>query len=364
MVPTRLLRFAVAAGFVLGGGVLASGCYEGGIYGPLGATCPQLTGGDPLSAHFSANAVADGKIRTFVAASKDLITVSVQMENEATDACRRMGADLGLNPAQMAPQSSDPGAGAQAACGAVAAQIDSILRMGVRIGVQVAPPQCQANLQAKAQCEGACNVQVDPGQIVAQCTPARLSGVCNGTCQGQCNGTCNGTCQGQCSAMGANGQCAGQCNGTCTGGCGGTCHASCQGQWQSPQCEGYVQPPSADAECNASCDAHANFTASCTPAQVNVVASQNAEMVMRLVATLRANLPELLHAELALGKRIVSSAQVVVQVGAQLPKIVGDAGAQALACVAAASSASVQASARINVSIQASASVTGKVGAG
>jgi hypothetical protein len=54
---------------------------------------------------------------------------------------------------------------------------------------------------------------------------------------------------------------------------------------------------------------------------------------------------------------------VVVDVGAQLPKIVGDAGAQAIACIAAASSASVRASARINVSIQASASVSGRVGA-
>jgi hypothetical protein len=34
-----------------------------------------------------------------------------------------------------------------------------------------------------------------------------------------------------------------------------------------------------------------------------------------------------------------------------------------MACIAAASSASVQASMRVNVSIQASASVTGKVGA-
>ena len=39
------------------------------------------------------------------------------------------------------------------------------------------------------------------------------------------------------------------------------------------------------------------------------------------------------------------------------------AGAEGVACMAAASSASVQASARINVSIQASASVSGRVGA-
>lgn len=357
----RLLIICLVALFV----PAFAGCYGGGIYGPLGATCPELSSNvNPLTAHFSANAVADAKIKTFVAAAKDLVGVSVQMESEAADACRRMGADLGVNPASMQPQSEDPGASAQAACGAVAAAIHQILQMGVRFQVQVQPPRCQANLQAKAQCDAACSGQVNPGEIVAHCTPARLSGYCNGVCQGGCNGTCNGQCQGQCSAVGANGQCAGQCNGTCNGQCSGTCHAYCRGQWQAPQCQGYVQPPSADAECNASCNAHAQFTASCTPAAVNVVATQNTQIALRLAATLRANLPELLHAELALGKRLMQSAQVVVNVGSQLPKVVGDAGAQALACIAAAGSASAKASARIDVSIRASASVSGQVGAG
>jgi hypothetical protein len=71
----------------------------------------------------------------------------------------------------------------------------------------------------------------------------------------------------------------------------------------------------------------------------------------------------LLHAEFALGRRLAGSVRTVVDVGAQLPRVVGDAGAEGLACIAAASSASVQASARINVSVQASASVSGKVGA-
>jgi hypothetical protein len=124
-----------------------------------------------------------------------------------------------------------------------------------------------------------------------------------------------------------------------------------------------VRPPSADAECNASCNAHAEFTASCQPAQVNVQGSQNLDLALRLAATLRANLPLLLHAEVALGKRLAGSVRTVVDVGAQLPRVVGDAGAEGLACIAAASNASVQASARINVSIQASASVSGKVGA-
>lgn len=86
--------------------------------------------------------------------------------------------------------------------------------------------------------------------------------------------------------------------------------------------------------------------------------------VMRLAATLQQNLPSLLHAEFALGKRLIGSAETVVRVGAELPNIIGDAGAEAIACTAAAANASVSASARIKVSVQASASVTGRVGAG
>lgn len=340
------------------------GCYGGGVYGPLGAACPALNAPDPLSVHVSKNAVADGKVRTFLAASKDLVNVSVQMESEVLDACRRMAHDLAINPAEMAPRNSEqPGAAAQAACGAVSARIDAILRQGAQVRVQVVPPQCQANLQAKAYCEGACTVAMDPGRIVAECEPARLSGFCNGTCHGQCDTNCRGQCVGQCQGQVYNGQCMGHCEGVCNGGCDGACHAYCQGNWQSPQCQGYVQPPSADAECNASCSAQADIRGYCTPPQVYVNANQNFEATVRLAQTLQANLPELIHAELALGRRLAANARVVVNVGSQLPNVIGEAGAEAIACVAAASSASASASMRIDVSIRASASVTGKVGA-
>ena len=125
-----------------------------------------------------------------------------------------------------------------------------------------------------------------------------------------------------------------------------------------------MQGPSVDAECQASCDARAEFRGSCTPAQVAVQGGQNAAEVMRLAATLQQNLPLLLHAEFVLGKRLIGSADTVVRVGAALPNIIGDAGAEAIACTAAAANASVAASARIKVSVQASASVTGRVGAG
>jgi hypothetical protein len=338
---------------------------QGGKYGALGAACPALTGtADPMQLRLSANARADLKVRAFVAAAKDLVDVSVQAEAEAAEACRRMGQDLGIAPAELAAQSSEPGEPARAACGAVGARIDAMFRQGAAVRVMVQPPRCTANVEARAWCSGACQAQVDPGEIVARCEPARLSGYCSGRCTGGCEGTCRGQCDGQCAMHDASGQCAGRCSGTCYGACDATCHARCEGQWQAPRCEGYVQGPSVDAECQASCDARADMRGGCTPPQVAVQAGQNAAEVMRLAATLQQNLPLLLHAEFALGKRVAASAETIVRVGAELPRVIGDAGAQAIACTAAAADASVSASARIRVSVQASASVSGRVGAG
>jgi len=187
-------------GTALGAALVLCECMGGGAYGPLGAACPAMTRGDPLEQTYSANARANAKVRAFVAASADLVNVSVAAENLAADACRRMGHDLGVADAQMSvadPSREEPGQGARAACGAVSARIDQILGAGVTLRVDARPPQCQANLDAKARCDGTCNANVDPGAIVAQCEPARLSGFCQGRCVGQCDGTCQGDCQGQ-----------------------------------------------------------------------------------------------------------------------------------------------------------------------
>ena len=70
-------------------------------WGALGAAaCPQLASQQDLSqATISANARANVKIRAFVTATRDLVNISLQMENEAVEACRRMARDLGLGEA-------------------------------------------------------------------------------------------------------------------------------------------------------------------------------------------------------------------------------------------------------------------------
>ncbi len=341
--------------------LLMGGCQDG-RFGGVGLLCPALESGDPLTATFSADPHANAKIRTFVAASKDLMQISLQVEAMVADACGRMATDLGATPVELTPADDKPGARAKQTCGVLSAKIDAIFATGVGVRVQAQLPHCQADLSAKARCEGACDVSVDPGQIVASCEPAKLSGFCQGRCVGRCEGRCTGQCNGQCSQVDAAGQCIGQCNGECNGGCDATCHVGCQGQWQAPRCEGSVRPPSADAECNASCTAQANFRASCSQAEVLVQTWPESQSAAALAATLQANLPGLLQAEFALGKRLLQDAQVVVQVGGQLPKIIGQAGVQALACVGAAANVSLQASVRVQVSVEASASVSGRAG--
>lgn len=351
-----------SVGVLVGATALLMGGCQDGRFGGTGMLCPALDSGDPLSASFSADPRANAKIRTFVAASKDLMQLSTQMEAMVADACGRMATDLGATPAELAPPDDKPGARAKQTCGVLSAKIDAIFATGVGVRVQAKLPQCQADLSAKARCEGACDVSVDPGQIVASCEPAKLSGFCQGRCVGRCDGRCTGQCNGQCSQVDATGQCVGQCTGECGGGCDATCHVGCQGQWQAPQCEGSVRPPSADAECNASCTAQANFRASCTQAEVFVQTWPESQSAAALAATLQANLPALLQGEFALGKRLLQDARVVVEVGGQLPKIIGQAGIQALACVGAAANLSVQASVRVQVSVEASASVSGRAG--
>jgi hypothetical protein len=118
----------------------------------------------------------------------------------------------------------------------------------------------------------------------------------------------------------------------------------------------------ADAECRASCQAHANVHATCEPAQVSVRAMQGGEQAGPLIATLQANMPSLVNAQLALGQRIMEDAKVITQVGKHLPQVIANAGAAALACVGAGADAAANASVRINVSVRASANLSSRIG--
>jgi hypothetical protein len=332
----------------------------GNVLGNL--ACPELRGG-AASANFEADARANATIRAFVTASGDLAAVAAAAENEVGSACERMGRDLGVPPEQMAPRENQ--GRVASACGAVSARMDAILRAGASASIRAdyTPPQCQVQANVEAECKGQCAVQVDPGYVRAHCQPGHLYGQCQATCSGQCNGTCNGACQGECQGGGAGGQCAGNCRGTCNGSCSGECHGNCSVEFQEPKCDVAIQAPSADARCDASCHAHADLTAQCTPPRVNVVASVNTGEMGQLIATLQANLPPLLMAQIAYGQRIVADIDILVRTGSELPNAFGQLTAHAGACIAAAANACVSARASLSVSVQASASISAKAGA-
>lgn len=374
MQKRTILKRAAVVGFVTC--VVAACGGELGGFGGVGGSalgnfaCPELAGG-AMNANFDADAKANATIRAFVTAAGDLQAVAARAEAEVGGACERMGRDLGIPPEQMAPREGQ--GRVAAACAAVSARMDAILRAGgsASIRAQVTPPQCRVSADVEAACKGQCNVSVDPGFIKAHCQPGHLYGRCEGTCSGQCNGTCNGECQGECAGQGqasggsanAAGHCAGQCKGTCKGNCTADCHGNCNVEFKEPKCDIAVQAPSADGHCEGSCKAHADLTAQCTPPVVQVQASLETGEMSRLVATLRAHLPALIAAEVAYGARIATDIQILVRTGAELPRAFGQISAHAGACVAAAANGVLSAQASLRISVQASASISAKAGA-
>ncbi len=360
--------FATGSGQGTGSGSASASGGGGGGGGLLGAiegvACPELTGrGSALGAKFTADARLNVKVASFVQASKDLVAVSMAVESEVAEACRKMGADLGVDANSMG-RVDGPGGAAKGACAALSAKIDAALSGGIKVEAHYTPPQCTVNASAKAACEGHCKVEADPGEIVAHCEPAKLSGRCEGTCSGRCEGTCKGQCAGECSAKDAQGRCVGSCSGECKGSCSGTCHARCEGSWKAPRCEGHVTPPSVDADCKASCSTRAEITSQCTKPSLTLKASQSTALVGKLLATATVHVPALLVAEFKLGRQAAKDIQVLVRLGRELEGKLQGAGNKAIACVGAAATAVAEASVSINVSVQASASVSGKVGAG
>jgi hypothetical protein len=360
----------VAAVLVACGGEF--GAAGGGMGNALGNfACPELQGG-AMNAQFEADAHANATIRAFVTAAGDLQGVAAKAEADVGGACERIARDLGATPGELAPRPNE--GRVTTACNAANARIDAILRTGVSASLKadVTPPQCDVRADAEASCKAACNVNVDPGYVKAHCEPGHLYGKCEGACSGKCTGTCNGECDGQCVGQGqasgaggsAAGKCAGTCNGTCKGSCSADCHGACSVDYKEPKCDVAVKAPTADAHCDGSCKAHAELVARCTEARVNVHAAVNTGEMPKLVATLQANLPALVTAEIAYGRRIAGDVQILVQTGSELPNAFGQLTGHAGACIAAAASATVSAQASLRVSVQASASVSAKAGAG
>jgi hypothetical protein len=169
-----------------------SGGGGGGLLGGLsGLACPELSGGgSALGAKFTGKASLNVKIGAFVQAAKDLGSLSARMDAEITGACRRMGDDLKVPATEMQPREGV--AASTAACGAVSAKIKAALKGSVQLKASFTPPKCEVNAAASASCDGRCTVEVEPAEIVAKCTPAKLSGRARGRARGSATGRARG----------------------------------------------------------------------------------------------------------------------------------------------------------------------------
>lgn len=117
-----------------------------------------------------------------------------------------------------------------------------------------------------------------------------------------------------------------------------------------------------DVECRASCQAHANVHASCHGAQLSVRVSQGDARAVALIATLQANLPDLMEAQYTLGQRLTAETQSVSRVAGIIRRQLGEASAEARGCAKAAGEMATDATTRMRVSVRASAAITSLVG--
>jgi hypothetical protein len=144
------------------------------VYSDCSALRPEV---NALEASFDGNAAVSGRVASFVQAAKDLAWGSTQVEHMAAEACRRIGADLGLEQGEMQP-AEGPGGVTAGACEPVAVRLDAYLQQGVRLWVTVQPARCHPNPSAFQRCAARCDVNSDPACRASCMTHASVHGTC------------------------------------------------------------------------------------------------------------------------------------------------------------------------------------------
>lgn len=378
----------------------ASGGVRGSGGGGLGAECR----GD-----FGTNASAR-KLEAFLSATNTFITTAGELETSLYEACERMGRDLEIPAAEMQPTGQVPRV--KAACDRVARQVQEDMQFigqsgaGIQVDIQASPPVCEVRVDGYARCAGECDATFDPGEAHIECEGGELrgsctaecrgscsvqasgscSGSCEGTCSGGCSGSCQGVCEGTCATRGADGQCNGRCEGTCRGTCSAGCSGSCEGQcvaevtgqcqgecrggcsveFQEPRCTGTVRPPRVEAECQASCDARLEAEAECRPGEANVnitggLTPEAEAKAARLRAAISHGFGSIRVAAKKL-ERLGRAGRRMIEIGGEVPGAVAQLGLAAGACATQAVALLPQATAKVSVSIEVSASLSASAG--
>jgi hypothetical protein len=249
--------------------------------------------------------------------------------------------------------------------------------------------KCSGEANASVSCTGSCS-----GKCEGSCTAeAGATVACDGTCEGTCSadaaggtemngiqadGSCKGKCEGKCTAKaGAKVECSGTCEGSCDASCEAkagvkfTCDGKCEGDFEAPKCEGGKAELNckADADCKANCSASASAKAECKPPALNVAydvsgtASADAQVKIEAgLASLRANLPNLLVVLKARGAAFASGIEGTIDASGKIAGNAGDLSVKATACLIPIGSAVAEAAANFKASFDASVKVAGAAG--
>jgi hypothetical protein len=112
--------------------------------------CPELSSGvDLLQLSYSDDPAANGRIRAFVSAVRGLYDVSIEMERQAADACRRMSHDLGYPPMPAdAPLDK--------LCEPIKTTVAGLTAAGIEIRISIAPPHCDVDADRGQRCGSTC----------------------------------------------------------------------------------------------------------------------------------------------------------------------------------------------------------------
>jgi hypothetical protein len=116
--------------------------------------------------------------------------------------------------------------------------------------------------------------------------------------------------------------------------------------------------PSQAPECQSLCQAQAALYAQCTLPAVSVAISSETADALLLARTLEQNLPSLLYAEVALGKRLVTHAGTLATLSARLPNDLAAAGPRGVTCATISATLVGKALARLNEALNESAKAT------
>jgi hypothetical protein len=169
------------------------------------------------------------------------------------------------------------------------------------------------------------------------------------------------------------GTCEGKCDAACEAKAGVkfTCDGKCEGDFEAPKCEGgeLKLACDVDADCKANCSASASAKAECQPPSLaityEVAGALTADAQVEIeagIASLKANLPNLLVVLKARGATFTAGIEASVKAGGNLTANVGDLTGEAVLCLPPIVSALGEASTNFAAAFKASGSVVTSVG--